>query len=141
MYNEENAKPVQKSNSSTPFWKTNSAFSKSLKITAIYFLFGSLWIVLTDLLADFLVYEGILETNIIKGLFYVIVTSVLIFYLIFSAMKKVVSIKDTLKDLNIKLEQSIMSSSRKGKSFLSQKLSSKRAIIYLERFSTKLLLV
>ena len=106
MYNEENAKPVQKSNSSTPFWKTNSAFSKSLKITAIYFLFGSLWIVLTDLLADFLVYEGILETNIIKGLFYVIVTSVLIFYLIFTAMKKVVSIKDTLKDLNIKLEQS-----------------------------------
>lgn len=71
--------------------KHSSVKRKSIRITATYFLIGSIWIVLSDVFMD--KYTGIqldvILVSIAKGLFYVTVTAGLIFWLIYSALRKV----------------------------------------------------
>ncbi len=63
---------------------------KALKITIIYLVFGCLWIILTDNIVEkiFLDPNDIIIVNIIKGLFYVATTAILIYLLIYSSFKK-----------------------------------------------------
>lgn len=106
MYNEQNDESARRTRYSTYLWEKNSALSKSLKITVTYFLFGCIWIVLTDWLAGEHQYENFMKADILKGLIFVAITSSLIFILIYPAMKKVTSIKDALKSLNLQMEKS-----------------------------------
>lgn len=76
----------------------SSAKRQALKITCIYFVIGSVWILLSDKLVEFLIKEESIRIviSIIKGWFYVAITSVLIFLLIFTEIKKVTDSKDEL---------------------------------------------
>lgn len=88
--------------------KQNVALTKSLKITAIYFIFGSLWIILTDSLTKN-VYGGpsiVFSISVGKGLLYVLLTGALIFSLVYPALKKIVDSEDDLKKVNEELETS-----------------------------------
>lgn len=102
----------------------NSARGKSIKITLIYFLIGCTWIIFTDELVQrtFGLHSNISNMvyfSIVKGLFYVLVSSVLIFWLIYPPMKKALDSKEEIqraykelerlnllyKDLNTELER------------------------------------
>ena len=76
----------------------SSAKRQALKITCIYFLIGSVWILLSDKLVEFLIKEESIRIviSIVKGWIYVAITSVLIFLLIFTEIKKVTDSKDEL---------------------------------------------
>jgi len=73
---------------------------QALKITCIYFLIGSLWILLSDKLVELLIKKRsiIIDISIVKGWVYVFITSVLIFLLVFTAMKKITGAKDKMND-------------------------------------------
>lgn len=83
---------------------------QALKITFIYSLIGSLWILLSDKLVEFLIKERsiIFVISIVKGWVYVFITSVLIFLLVFTAMKKATDSKDKMKKMNDELEKKVL---------------------------------
>ena len=83
-----------------------SSKRQALKITCIYFFIGSLWILLSDKLVGFLIKEQsiIIIIGIIKGWIYVFITSVIMFLLIFTEMKKVTESKDKIKKMNDELQ-------------------------------------
>ena len=83
---------------------------QALKITYIYAIIGSLWILLSDKLVEFLIKDEsmILVISIVKGWIYVFITSVLIFSLVFTAMKKVTDTKDKIEKMNDELEGKIL---------------------------------
>lgn len=62
----------------------------ALKITAIYLLVGSLWIIFSDMLTEKLIPEryNIMLVSIVKGILYVLSTAALLYGLIYSALKK-----------------------------------------------------
>lgn len=76
----------------------SSPKGQALKITCIYFFIGGLWILLSDKLVQVLIKDPsiIIVIGIVKGWIYVAITSVLIFLLIFTAMKKVTDSRDEL---------------------------------------------
>ena len=83
-----------------------SAKREPLKITAIYFFAGSLWIFITDILegihfsADF----QMIIISISKGMLYVLLSSLLIYSLTYPPIKKLLAVKDALKKSNDELE-------------------------------------
>ena len=91
--------------------ENNSARGKSIKIALIYFLIGCSWILFTDKLV-----QGIFETHsnipnmvmfsIIKGLFYVLITAMLVFWLIYPQMKKAIDSREEIKRAYKELEKS-----------------------------------
>ena len=73
----------------------------ALKITAIYLLVGSLWIIFSDMLTERLIpgrYDVML-VSMTKGILYVISTAILLYFLIYSSLKK-------LTDSEFKLNKS-----------------------------------
>lgn len=87
----------------------NDAKSKSLKITVIYFFIGCIWIIFSDILVQSLFPDHSYEVeiySIIKGTFYVLVTSVIIFLLIYRPMKNMFDAKNEIKAANTELEKS-----------------------------------
>jgi len=80
---------------------------QALKITYIYFLIGSLWILLSDKLVELLIKDPktIILIAIVKGWVYVFITSIIIFLLIFTEMKKVIDSKDKIKKVNDELKR------------------------------------
>jgi len=87
--------------------ENHSPKSQALKITCIYFFIGSLWILLSDKLVEFLIKDRstIVVISIVKGWFYVFITSILIFLLIFTEIKKVNNSKNQIKKLNKRLQK------------------------------------
>jgi len=79
---------------------------QALRITYIYFLIGSMWILFSDKLLEFLIKDPsiIFMVSIVKGWFYVLISSILIFFLIFTSIKKIVKSK---AEINEKLEENI----------------------------------
>jgi len=79
---------------------------QALKITYIYFLIGSSWILLSDKLVELLIKDPktIILIAIVKGWAYVVITSIIIFLLIFTQMKKVTDSKDKIKKINDELQ-------------------------------------
>ncbi len=73
----------------------------ALKITAIYLLVGSLWIIFSDMLTESLISEryDVMLVSMTKGILYVISTAMLLYFLIYSALKK-------LTDSEFKLNKS-----------------------------------
>lgn len=92
------------------FWKENGDIKRqAFKITLIYFIIGSLWILLSDKLLELFVSNPDTRTTIAiaKGWVYVFVTAVVIFSLIYSEMKEVIATKEKMQDLNAILEEEI----------------------------------
>ena len=85
-----------------------STWIQALKITSIYFLIGSLWIIMSDRIAGLLVTnkDVLVNVNIVKGWFYVLVTSAILFRLISKEIKKVIDAKKKTDQINIELENS-----------------------------------
>ncbi|MBC7765370.1 MAG: PAS domain S-box protein [Hyphomonadaceae bacterium] len=86
-----------------------SAKRTALKITLIYFMIGCLWVLLSDMLVETFVKDPSTTViiNIAKGWFYVFVTAILIYLLVFSALKKLVNAKEALQQLNRVLEEKV----------------------------------
>ena len=72
-----------------------NAKGQSFKIAFINFIVGCLWVLLANQLIAFLIKDPstFLLISILKGWFYVLVTSLFIFFLVFSALKKVIRFK------------------------------------------------
>lgn len=88
--------------------KKEGARDNALKITIIYFVVGCAWIFLSDRLVQvkFSDQSQVLFFSIAKGIGYVFVTSVLIFLLIYRALKKELEAKEQLTLSNAELGQS-----------------------------------
>lgn len=82
--------------------------TQALRITLIYFVIGCLWIFLSDKLvqAIFVSRSSALVVSIAKGWFYVLATSALIYWLVYSAFKKIMISNMKMKIVNDELEQS-----------------------------------
>jgi diguanylate cyclase (GGDEF)-like protein/PAS domain S-box-containing protein/putative nucleotidyltransferase with HDIG domain len=92
------------------FWKQDSNIKcQALKITLIYFVIGSLWILLSDKLVEFLVSnpDTRIIVAIVKGWAYVFITGIIIFYLIYNEMNEVINSKEKIQDINAILEEEI----------------------------------
>lgn len=63
----------------------------ALRIAEIYVLLGVLWVLFSDKLASMIVYDQktLLMISVVKGWLYVFLTGIIIFSLIFSAMRKI----------------------------------------------------
>ena len=85
-----------------------SARNKALMITFLYFIFGCLWILFSDKLVQLSFPEQpkIFLYSIAKGLFYVLITSILFFLLIYPALKKTLDGKEALRKANEELQES-----------------------------------
>ncbi len=83
---------------------------KSFKITLVYFILGSLWIVFSDRLMDLLFtnHEGLILASLIKGIFYVTVTTVIIYLLIYYAFLSVFDSEKKIREKNDELELSVV---------------------------------
>lgn len=88
--------------------KDEKAWIHALKITSIYFLIGSLWIIMSDKIvsAMFTNPDVIVVISIVKGWFYVFVTSAIIYRLISVEIKKVIDSKSRTEKINDELEKS-----------------------------------
>ncbi len=86
----------------------NTAYFQALKITVLFFLISSLWIIMSDKVvgALFTDRETLVNVNIIKGWLYVFIISVMIFRLISVEIRKVVDSKKKTDQINITLEKS-----------------------------------
>lgn len=88
--------------------KNRNARNKALKITIFYFVFGCIWIIFSDKLIqlNFSEPSQVVLFSIIKGLFYVAVTSILFCSLIYPTLKEVFDGKEALKTANEELTKS-----------------------------------
>jgi len=88
--------------------KNYAARNKSLRITVIYFVIGCAWIFLSDRFVQLSFSNQSLVHfySIVKGLLYVLVTSVLIFGLTYPTLKEALDGKEALKKSNAELEKS-----------------------------------
>ncbi len=86
----------------------DGALFKSLKITLIYLLVGCAWILLTDRLVQILFSElaQMVFFSVIKGLLYVFVSALLIFWLTYPALKRIFDAREALYRSNQDLETS-----------------------------------
>ncbi len=78
--------------------RSKLARKHAFKITFIYILFGSLWIVFSDMLTEKFIpgrYD-VLLVSIVKGIFYVLSTAALLYGLIYSALKKLTDSEEKL---------------------------------------------
>jgi diguanylate cyclase (GGDEF)-like protein/PAS domain S-box-containing protein len=88
--------------------KGNSAKSKTIRIVSIYLVFGCIWILGTDLLSNtiFTRIPDVYAASIIKGLFFVFLTALIIYLLIYPPLKNLVDSEKKLKGINDELEDS-----------------------------------
>ncbi len=88
--------------------RKDSALGQALKISGIYFLIGSLWIILSDKIVGALFpnVEVLTAVNIAKGWFYVFATAALLFFLTHAEFLRVIESKNSIRQINASLEQS-----------------------------------
>lgn len=81
------------------------ARNHTLKITVIYLLLGSLWIIFSDMLTEKLVHGryDVLLVSMVKGILYVLSTAGLLYLLIYSALKKL-----TASELKLNKSESML---------------------------------
>lgn len=97
--------PEEKDNRAISVKTRDEAKFKSLKITLIYLIIGSLWIVFSDTFGSKVLIKAdyVLMFSMVKGVFYVLATSALIFGLIYPYIKKVLDSKAVLEEKNAQL--------------------------------------
>ncbi len=84
---------------------SNGAFGKSIRITMIYLIVGCLWIVFSDLIVESIFKElsSITLVSIAKGVFYVVATAALIFFLVYPYLKNAISSRLNAQAANAEL--------------------------------------
>ena len=84
------------------------ATAKALKITVLYLLIGSAWIILSDLLSQTILQDAskFMLTSILKGLLYIVVTGLAIYLMIFKALKETDMAKQDAESSNEELKKS-----------------------------------
>lgn len=126
--------------------KGNDPRYQALRITFIYFFIGSLWILLSDKLVEFLISdsETIVMIAIVKGWFYVFITAIIIFGLIYNEMKEVMDSKEKIQDINAASEEEIQERTQienelnKEKIFAESIFNSAPGLVYLYNDEYKL---
>lgn len=88
--------------------KNRDARNKALKITVIYFIFGCIWILFSNKLVQsaFPELSQVFFYSVLKGLLYVLITSLLFCRLIYKALKETLDKKDALRKANDDLKKS-----------------------------------
>lgn len=86
----------------------NNARRRAIRIVSIYFIIGCVWIVATDFLSNSLfdILPKVYEVSIIKGLFYVLITALILYSLIYTAFKKIMDSEKQLVAINQDLKSS-----------------------------------
>jgi diguanylate cyclase (GGDEF)-like protein/PAS domain S-box-containing protein len=86
----------------------NRAKTKSVRIVTIYLLFGFVWILGTDFLSNTLFNNipDVYMASIIKGLFFVLMTGLILYLLIYPPLNKLINSEETLQKINEELERS-----------------------------------
>ena len=89
-----------------------NASKQSSRIAFINLIVGCLWILLSDNLVKYLIKDQAMATyiSIIKGWIYVLITSLAIFLLVFSVLKKVMDLNDQMRSMNGELEKRVVES-------------------------------
>ena len=84
------------------------SWMQALRIASIYFLIGSLWIIMSDKIVGALIsnQEAVVFISISKGWFYVLVTSAILFRLISIEINKVIDSRTRTELINTELENS-----------------------------------
>lgn len=77
-----------------------------LRIVMIYFIFASLWILFSDLVLEFIVrdLDSLATWQTFKGLFFIVITSIILYYLIQVHFSKLYKIQKELKETKQRLE-------------------------------------
>ncbi|WP_243156220.1 HD domain-containing phosphohydrolase [Clostridium sp. C2-6-12] len=91
-------------------WKENDKTKgQAFKIALIYFIIGSLWILLSDKLLEVLVSNPDARTiiAIVKGWVYVLITAIMIYILIYNEIREVNNSKEKIQDINAILKEEI----------------------------------
>jgi len=85
-------------------WHFN-ALKRSAIITLSYLIFGTIWILGTDHIAKAMFTESdfMLTVNIIKGMFYILITSIFTFILVYFTLKKLIESNEKSKNSEIAL--------------------------------------
>ena len=88
--------------------KNHEARKRSLIITLLYFLFGCAWILFSDRLVQLRFPEKpqVIFFSVIKGLFYVLLSSLLFFFLTYTTLNEAFKKKEDLKKANEELKKS-----------------------------------
>lgn len=88
--------------------RNHDARNKSLKISLIYLIFGSAWILFSDKLVQVLspVLEHAFFYSVIKGLIFVLVTAAIIYSLTYPTLKEIFERKEALRKANEELRKS-----------------------------------
>ncbi|MCF6093969.1 EAL domain-containing protein [Microaerobacter geothermalis] len=90
----------------------------ALKISAIYVIFGGLWILLSDKLVDSLVKDKVIYTwiQLLKGWFFVITTGLILYLLMKRGVEQLVKTQKALKDSenNLLLSKAVFDHSVEG---------------------------
>ncbi len=86
----------------------DKSWTQALKISSIYFLIGSLWIIMSDKIAAYLFPDpdDLVTVNITKGWLYVLTTAVILYMLIHKELQRVVTSKMEVTKINRELEKS-----------------------------------
>jgi len=85
------------------------ALRKSLKITFIYLAVGCFWIIFSDTITSMIFRElsSVATASMIKGIFYVVATATLIFFLVYPSLSRAIAAQKSAQDANIQLENAI----------------------------------
>ena len=88
---------------------TGPALHKSLRITCIYLAVGCFWIIFSDTITATIFRElsSVAAVSMIKGIFYVVATSVLIFSLVYPSLSKAIAAQKSMQAANEQLEGAI----------------------------------
>ena len=110
----------------------HSAKRQAWKITSIYFTIGCLWVLLANKLIEVFINDRsiIFLVSILKGWAYVFATSILIFSLVFTAIKRVIDSKDKIEKINSRLEEKNDMLDKSNTLFLAILESSPQVIIF-----------
>lgn len=88
----------------------NAAFGRALKIALVYLIFGSVWILFSDSVFDFLFSDQnvFFYAGMVKGCIYVLVSAMLIFYLIYPLLHKMLTESAVVEKDNKELGEALL---------------------------------
>lgn len=94
-----------KSNANRP--ENEAAKHHSLRLALIYFAMGCIWVLLTDRFEGWMFSESakMMTFSIIKGVLYVLITSALLYALVYPTFKKVISANKQIEKINLDLNR------------------------------------
>ena len=92
-----------------PSHDESPALRKSLKITFIYLAVGCFWIIFSDTITSMIFSElnSVATVSMIKGIFYVVATASLIFFLVYPSLSKAIAAQKIAQTANTQLEGAI----------------------------------